>query len=42
MITGPDGTVITSVGGLNVGDNVTIRMRDGTASADITKKEMKQ
>jgi exodeoxyribonuclease VII large subunit len=42
MITGPDGTVITSVGGLNVGNNVTIRMRDGTASADITKKEMNQ
>ena len=40
MITGPDGRAITSADRINVGDTVTIRMRDGSATADIKTKEM--
>jgi len=35
-----DGTVITSADKVSVGDTVSIRFRDGTAKAGITKKEM--
>ena len=40
MITGPDGKAITSAERISVGDTVTIRMRDGSATADIRSKEM--
>ena len=40
MITGPDGRAITSAERINVGDTVTIRMRDGSATAGIKTKEM--
>ena len=42
MITSEDGTVITSIERLDVGDSVKIRFRDGSASADIKDKEMEQ
>ncbi len=41
MITGPDGKVITTIDGINIGDSVSIHMRDGTAEADIKSKEKK-
>jgi len=39
MITDMDGKVLTSVDGMDIGQSVTIRMRDGSAVADVTKKE---
>lgn len=42
MISASDGRVLTSVSGLEVGDSVTIHLRDGSAEADITKKETKK
>jgi len=42
MITGPGGKVLTTIDNVNVGDSVTIHMRDGKAEADIKSKEMKE
>ncbi len=42
MITAADGKVITSIGSLSVGDEVTIRLRDGKAGAEIKSKEMEK
>ena len=42
MVTDRSGKVLTSVDRINVGDSIVIRLRDGNAEADITKKEMKQ
>ena len=42
MVTGRDGKVLTSVDKINVGDSIVIRLRDGSAQADITKKELKK
>ena len=42
MITGPGGKVVTSIDNINVGDSVTIHLRDGRAEADIRTKEMKE
>ena len=42
MITGPGGKVLTTIENVNVGDSVTIHMRDGKAEADIKSKEMKE
>ncbi|WII07329.1 exodeoxyribonuclease VII large subunit [Methanomassiliicoccales archaeon LGM-RCC1] len=42
MITGPGGKVLTTIDNVNVGDSVTIHMRDGRAEADIKSKEMKE
>jgi exodeoxyribonuclease VII large subunit len=42
MVTDGTGKVLTSVDKINVGDSIVIRLRDGNAEADITKKEMKK
>ena len=42
MISDRDGRVLTSVSAIDVGDRVTIHLRDGSAEAGITKKEMKR
>lgn len=42
MITGPGGKVVTSIDNINVGDSVTIHLRNGRAEADIRTKEMKE
>ena len=42
MVTDVTGKVLTSVDKINVGDSIVIRLRDGNAEADITKKEMKK
>ena len=39
MVTGRDGTAITSVDGLRVGENVTVTLRDGTAITEIKEVE---
>ena len=39
MVTGRDGSVITSVDGLRVGENVTVTLRDGTAITEIKEVE---
>lgn len=39
-VTGPDGRAITSVGSMEVGSLITVRMRDGSADAEIKRKEM--
>lgn len=41
MVTSETGEVMTSVSKLNTGDVIRIRMRDGSASAEIREKEMK-
>ena len=41
MIADADGRAITSIDRIDVGDTVTIRMRDGSALADIKQKERK-
>ena len=42
MVTSDKGEVITSLSGLETGDIVRISMRDGSASAEIRSKEMKE
>ena len=42
MITSADGKAITSIDGIQIGDVVSIRMRDGSATADIKTKEKKE
>ncbi len=39
FVAGPDGRAVTSVRGLAVGSQITVRMRDGRIQADITDKE---
>ena len=39
-VTGPGGRAITSVGSMEVGSLITVRMRDGSADAEIKRKEM--
>ena len=41
MVTSETGEVMTSVSKLDTGDVIRIRMRDGSASAEIREKEMK-
>ena len=42
MITDKGGKVLTSIDKVNVGDSIVIRLRDGSAEADITRKELKE
>ena len=39
MVTGKDGTAITSVDGLRVGENVTVTLRDGAAITEVKEVE---
>lgn len=39
MITADDGSVVTSVEGIRIGEPVSIRFRDGTAKAEVKEKE---
>ena len=42
MITDKGGRVLTSIERINVGDSIVVRLRDGSAGADITSKELKE
>lgn len=42
MITDKGGKVLTSIDRINVGDSIIVRLRDGSAEADITSKELKE
>lgn len=42
MITSGAGEVITSAAGISVGDRININLRDGTVSAEVESKEMKE
>ena len=39
FVAGPDGRAVTSIKGLSVGAEITVRMRDGRVRADIKEKE---
>jgi len=42
MITDKGGRVLTSIERINVGDSIIVRLRDGSAEADITSKELNE
>jgi exodeoxyribonuclease VII large subunit len=42
MITDKGGKVLTSINRINVGDSIIVHLRDGSAEADITAKELKK
>ena len=40
MVTDSDGSIVTSIGSIDTGSNITIRMRDGSAEAEVIRKEL--
>lgn len=42
MVESDSGEVMTSVSGIDIGDNIRIKLRDGSVSAEVNGKEMKE